>query len=192
MDGFFKVRAAFQLIGKDTKGIGNGGVEHDIGACYGIGRAQHPEFKLVAGKGKGGSAVSVGGVLDENGDGVNAELHKGLFRVNIIRVGFKRVQNGGQLIAEEDGDNGGGRFARAETMVVSGGCDAYSHKVLIIVNGFYNRSQKQQKLHVFMRRFAGREQVLARVGCHGPVVVLAGAVHAVKGLFMQKADEIVL
>ena len=40
-----------------------------------------------------------------------------------------------------------------------------------------------------MRRFAGGQQVYARVGCDGPVVVLAAAVDAVKGLFVQQTDQ---
>ena len=37
-----------------------------------------------------------------------------------------------------------------------------------------------------------KEEVQARVRGEGPVVVLAGAVHALEGLFIQQADEAVL
>ena len=42
------------------------------------------------------------------------------------------------------------------------------------------------------RRLARLEQVHARVGRDGPVVVLAAAVDAGKGLFVQQADKTVL
>ena len=44
--------------------------------------------------------------------------------------------------------------------------------------------QKQQELGVLAGGLAGLEEVLASVGGEGPVVVLAGAVDAGKGLFM--------
>ena len=48
---------------------------------------------------------------------------------------------------------------------------------------------EEQEFQVLVRRVAGLEQVLARVGAHRPVVVLAGAVDAGERLLVQEAHE---
>jgi hypothetical protein len=53
-------------------------------------------------------------------------------------------------------------------------------------------AQKHQELRVVVRRIAGVEQVLAAVGGHRPVVVLAAAVDAGERLFVQQAGQAVL
>ena len=74
-------------------------------------------------------------------------------------------------------------------MVVAGIGNRHAKQILIIVHGFEHRGEKQQKLLVFHRRFAGLEQVFPALGADGPVVVLARAVHALVGLFMQQTDQ---
>ena len=54
-----------------------------------------------------------------------------------------------------------------------------------------HRGAEEQELHVLARRVAGLEQVVAGVGAHRPVVVLAGAVDAGERLLVQQADEAV-
>ena len=166
VNGAFKIGAAFKLIGEDAERVRDGGVEHDIRAGDGVGRTQHPELKLVAGKGKGRGTVPVGGVLGENGDGIYAEFHERLFGIDVIRVLLECVQNRGKLIAEENGNDSGRRLARAETVVVARRGNAYSHKILIIVNSLYDRRQEQQELHIVMGRSARREKILAGIGSH--------------------------
>ena len=51
---------------------------------------------------------------------------------------------------------------------------------------------EDQELRVIVRRVAGFEQVLAGIGGHRPVVVLAAAVDAGEGLLMQQAGQAVL
>ena len=51
--------------------------------------------------------------------------------------------------------------------------------------------KKQQKLRVLLGRIPGLQQVGAGVGAQGPVVVLAAAVDARKGLFVEQADQAV-
>ena len=74
-------------------------------------------------------------------------------------------------------------------MVVSGACDRQAQKILIIVHGLDYGAKEEKELRVFKRCVAGGEQVYARVGGHGPVVVLAAAVHAGKGLFVKEAYQ---
>ena len=52
-------------------------------------------------------------------------------------INFFRMQwPTGQFIAEEDGNDSGRSFIGTETVIVAGGCDGESEKILIIVNGF--------------------------------------------------------
>ena len=120
---------------------------------------------------------------------MDAELHDGLFRGAVGLLFLDGVEDAGQLIAEEHGHDSGGRLVRAEAVVVAGRGHGQTEQILIVVDGLNYRAQKQQELGVFMRRFAGGQQVYARVGCDGPVVVLAAAVDAVKGLFVQQTDQ---
>ena len=77
-------------------------------------------------------------------------------------------------------------------MVVAGESDGGPQEVLILVNALDESGQEQQELGVLAGGGAGLEQVLAGIGAQRPVVVLAGAVDAGEGLFMEQADEAVL
>ena len=48
---------------------------------------------------------------------------------------------------------------------------------------------EEEELNIFGRRVARVEQVLTAIGSHRPVVVLARAVDAGKGLLVHQADE---
>ncbi len=60
------------------------------------------------------------------------------------------------------------------------------------VHGFQDTGQEEQELPVFVRLSARVQQVLPVVSGEGPVVVLAGAVDAGKGLFVEQADQSLL
>ena len=77
-------------------------------------------------------------------------------------------------------------------MVIAGGGDGDAQQILIVVDRLDHGAEEQQELRVLTRRLTGLEQVDARVGRDGPVVVLAGAVDAREGLFVQQADHTVL
>ena len=77
-------------------------------------------------------------------------------------------------------------------MIVAGECHCGPQEVLILVHALDKGRQEQQELGVLAGSLAGLEEVLACVGVQGPVIVLAGAVDAGKGLFIQKAYQIVL
>ena len=191
VQGGIEIGRALQLVCKQTQGLCHGGVQSHVGRGDGGGGAGHTEFKLVAGEGEGRGAVAVGGVLGEMGDGVYAYLHDGLFLAGIGCARVDGVQYFGQLIAEEDGHDGRRRLAGAQTVVVAGGGHGYAQKILIIVHSLDDRAQKQQKLCVFIGGVTGLKKVKAGVGFQRPVVVLAAAVDAFKGLFVQKADKTV-
>ena len=76
-------------------------------------------------------------------------------------------------------------------MVVAGGGHGGPQKVLIVVHTLDKGRQKQQKPGVLTGGGAGLEEVAAGVGAQGPVVVLAGAVDAGKGLFVEETHQAV-
>ena len=61
----------------------------------------------------------------------------------------------------------------------------------MLIHGLYDAGQHQQELQVFVGGVAGVQQVLPQVGADGPVVVLAGAIDAGIGLFVEQAHQAV-
>ena len=92
------------------------------------------------------------------------------------------------------GDDGRGRFLRAETVVVrrrdgDAACAAApDNHPRAWMNA---RTGTAETVRSRLGVSPGAKQVLAGVGGQRPVVVLAGAVDAGKGLFMQQADQAV-
>ena len=76
-------------------------------------------------------------------------------------------------------------------MIIASGSYGKPQQILIIVDRFDHGAKEQEELRVLIRSGAGREQVLAAVCGDGPVVVLAAAVDAREGFFMQQADQAV-
>ena len=96
-----------------------------------------------------------------------------------------------KLGAEEDGDDSRGRFLRAETVIVAREGDGAAQKLLILIHALDERGEHQQEHGVLARRLAGGEEVFASVGRERPVNVLARAVDAREGLFVQQAHKVV-
>ena len=188
----FEIVCLFQLIGKLTKRFRNGGIDDGIAVGNGFGGAEHAEFKFISREGEGRGSVSVGGILREFGKNVNADTHEGFFLCAVGGVLIERGEDGGQLVTEEHGDDRGGRFCRTETVVVARGSDGCAEQILIFVDGFDNGAQTKEELRVFVGRFTGVEEIDARIGGHGPVVMLTAARNACKGLFMEQTNHAVL
>lgn len=79
----FKVVRLFELVGILAQRLRHGGIEHDIAARNGVGRADHAELKSVAGERERRCAVAVGRVAHKARQHVRAELHNDLFRAGI-------------------------------------------------------------------------------------------------------------
>ena len=178
------VRELLQLLGHD-------GVEHHVGAGDGLGGAQHTELELVAGEGQGRGAVAVRGVLGNLRQGVHADLQLPLGLVHIGLAVDDGIQDGRQLIAQEHGDDGRRGLVAAQPVVVAGVGHAAAQHILILVHALDKRRQEQQELGVLAGGLAGLEQILAGVRGQGPVVMLAAAVDAGKGLLVQQAHQTV-
>ena len=113
MNVVFKVLGLLQHIRKLLQDFRDSGVEHHITAGDGVRGAEHAELKLIARKREGRGTVAIGSIASESRQNVNAELHIFLLRALILGIVLDCVQHSSQLVAEEDGDDGGRRFIRA-------------------------------------------------------------------------------
>ena len=77
-------------------------------------------------------------------------------------------------------------------MVVSGKRDRAAQQLLILVHALDEGREEEQEARVLAGRAARRKEVVSGVGGKRPVVVLAAAVDACEGLFMEQADQAVL
>ena len=122
---------------------------------------------------------------------MNAQLHDGFPRTVVGLVILYGVEDGGQLVAEEHGNDGRRRLVRAETVIVARRRNGEAEQVLIIIHRFDDGAEEQKKLRVFIGCFARRQQIDAGIGRHRPVVVLSGAVDTGEGLLMQQTNQTV-
>ena len=128
LDGLFyhgvecrlEVLGFFQSVCVNAQTFRHRAVEHDIGAGDTVGGPQHPELEFIPSESERRGPVAVGGVPIEFGKHIHPKAHLGLFRAPVGGVGLDGLQNGGQLIPQEDGDNGGRRLIRAQAMVIPG------------------------------------------------------------------------
>ena len=122
---------------------------------------------------------------------MNAQLHDGFPRTVIGFVILYGVEDGGQLVAEEHGNDGRRRLVRAEAVIVARRRNGEAEQILIIIHRLDNGAEEQKKLRVFIGCFARRQQIDAGIGRHRPVVVLSGAVDTGEGLLMQQTNQTV-
>ena len=180
-----------QLVSELAELLSDCGVQHNCCACDVDRRAQRTELELVAGEGERRGTVAVGGVLAELGQDINAQVHLHLDGAGIGGIGADGINNGLQLLTDEDGNDGRGCLVGAQTVIVARGGDGGAQQVGVIVNGLDDRGQEHHELQVLHRGVAGIQQVLV-LGAEGPVVVLAAAVDALERLLMLQADQTVL
>ena len=110
----------------------------------------------------------------------------------ILLPGSNGFQNTGELRTQEDTDDGRRRFVGAQSVIVTRAGHGAAQHVLIFIDTFDDGRQEQQELVVVIGIAAGIQQVFPFERGEGPVVVLAAAVHTVKGLFVEQTDHAVL
>ena len=76
-------------------------------------------------------------------------------------------------------------------MVVACGSYGNSEQILILIDSLNYSREEKLELNIILGMLAGRKQVFACVGGNRSVVVLAAAVYALKGLFVQQANKTV-
>ena len=134
-------------------------------------------------------AVPIRRIFGDDGQRIDAQLHHFAVGALVRLLPFERREDGFELFAHEHGDDGGRGFVRAEAVVVARARHGEAQKILMVVDRLDDRHQKEHELPVFGGRRARIEQVEPRIRAHRPVVVLARAVDALEGLFVQQAHE---
>ena len=155
-------------------------------------RTHRAELEFVAGKCEGARAVTVAGIAGQPRQHADAHLHvpalAGALEVGALQL----IHHVLKLIAQEDRDDGRRGLVGAEPVIVAGARHRDAQKFRVLRHRADDRDAEDEELRVVVRVVAGVEQVLALVGGHRPVVVLARAVDAGEGLLVQQADEAVL
>ena len=122
---------------------------------------------------------------------MNAQFQNGFLGAAVRGVRLNGIQNSGKFVAQKDRDHGRRCFVGAQTVIVAGSGNRQPQQVLIIVHGLNGGAQEQQELGIFVGRLTRFEQIHAGVRSQRPVVMLAAAVDAGKGLFRQQTHQIV-
>ena len=186
-----EVRRVLELRVEFVELFGHDGVEDRDRARDGLRGAGHAELKLIAGEGDGRGSVAVGRILRDGGEHVHADAQGLVLGRGVVVFVDDGIDDALKLGAEEDGDDSRGRFLRAETVIVARKGNGAAQKLLILIHALDERGEHQQEHGVLARRLAGGEEVFASVGRERPVNVLARAVDAREGLFMQQAHKVV-
>ncbi len=174
---------------------GNGCVEggHRAGA---VGTGTYcTELETVAGEGERRGTVAVGVVHEDF-----RYFHQphtlpflaGDFNRGVGRNFQQFVQDVGHRAAEESGNDGGRRFVGAQTMGIRRAGDGSFQQTVVLLDSSEHVHEEGDELQVALGILAGRQQLGALVSTERPVVVLAGTVHAVKRLFVEKDHKTVL
>ncbi len=178
-----------EVDGKGVEAIRQNGVEDGVGQGDGLGGAHHPEFKLVAGKGKGAGTVAVAVVRHQLRAGGNTDVQAVALVVlpNLLPGGLAQgVQQG---IPQKDGDNGRGRLVAPQAAVVAGGGGGKAQQLRVGIHPPQKGAEGEEEPDIPRRLLAGGEEVHPCVGGEGIVIVLAAAVDTGKGLFVEEAGQ---
>ncbi len=174
--------------------IGHNGIEHNhIGGTVGCG-AYRPKLKLIARKSKGRGAVAVGIVEQKRWNFADAR-----FEVEVVSfIEFDRsfflqlFKYFAQLLANKHRNNGRRRFVGTEAVFVACRHNAGAEQISVVVYRFDGIHKEGQEAEVVFGLAAGGEQVDARICTQRPVVVLAAAIDACEGFFVEEHLELML
>ena len=184
----------FQPVGGEAQGIGHHGVERGDGTGGGLAGAHGPEFKAVAGKGHGAGAVAVAGVRGQGRQGIHPHIHDpSAFAVGRVTdaSGPESLKDLGELIAQKDGHDGRRGLMRAQTVIVAGAGHSGPQQAAELMHGADHGRAENQELGIGVRGFAGiKKRAQLRVA-DGIIDVLARAVDAAEGFFVQQAFQAV-
>ena len=133
-----KVLSALQFVGVALQFLGDSGVQDGVAVAQVLSRTGHTELELVAGESEGGGTVAVGGVLAELGQNVHAQIHLHLDGAGIGRIGCDGIDDGFQLLAYEDGDDGRRCFVCAQTVIVARGSHRGAQQVGVLIHSLDN------------------------------------------------------
>ena len=187
-----EILCLLQLIRKFLQLLCHNRVQGKIRTGNGCRGRRHAEFKFIPCKGKGRGSVSVRCVLFQCGQRVYTNPHSAALQAACCSAMLNLVENILQLVAKKDGNDCRRCLLRAETMIVAGvGCRK-AQQFRVFIHALDNRAQKYKELCIFMRCFPRIKQILPIIRAQRPVYMLAAAVHACEGLFVQQAGHIMV
>ena len=172
-------------------GVGGDGVQYGDGEADRLTRSHRAELELVAGEGERRGAVTVASVFRQLRKHLRAQSEEAAFSGGGGRSGDELLEDVGELVAREDGDDGRRRFVRTQTVVVRGMGDGHAQQILVIMNGFDDGRREEQEAQVRVRIFTRLEQVHPGGGAHRPVGVFSASVHTGKRLLVHQGNETV-
>ena len=157
VERFIEIVGLFQNVGEFSQLFGHDGVERNVGTGDGLGRTQHTEFKFVTGESQRRGSVSVSGILGNGGQNVNTDTHVALFRIFVVSTFHQGFDNAVQLVAQENGDDGGRCFVGTQAVVIAGIGNSAAQQILIFIHTLNEGCQEQQELCVLVGSLAGPE-----------------------------------
>ncbi len=192
MQVFAGLECRFQFGGDKVEALGDHRVEDGVGAADVVAAADCAKLELVAGEGEGAGAVAVAGFLGNAGQNIDAGTEEAALLAAFAVAGLDLGHDVLKLLAEEDAEDRRRCFVGSEAVIVGGRRDGHAQDVAIVINGTDDRDAEDEELSVVVGGFAGFEEVFAVGGLEGPVVVLAAAVDAGEGLFVEDGLHAVL
>lgn len=96
-----------------------------------------------------------------------------------------------QLLAQKHGYDRRRRLIGSQPVIIAHIGSGLAQQIRMGVHTLHDTGQHQQKLYVFIGCLARIQHIDAVIRYNGPVVMLAGAVHAFKRLFVKKAGQTV-
>ena len=175
--------------------LGKGGVQRNHGTGA-VGFGTHgAELEAVAGKGERAGAVAVGIVYHQFRNLRDVQLHALLAaEADEVVLGtlFNVLQHLAQLLAQEGRDDGGRRLVGTQPVGVRRTGDGGFQQSVVAVYGHQRIHYEGDETQVLFGQFAGCVEQDAGIRAQRPVVVLATAVDALEGLFVQQYAEAVV
>mmetsp|Transcript_51832 Transcript_51832/g.155565 ORF Transcript_51832/g.155565 Transcript_51832/m.155565 type:complete len:661 (+) Transcript_51832:433-2415(+) len=183
-------------VGEFLELLRDNGIEDGVDHGHVLGGPDGAELEPGSSVGEGTGAVAIlGGDLEgENLAGAEVERldARDVFALPLAVLEVLEIE--GHVVAEVHGNNGGGRLARSESEVVSGGGDGHAHEVAVLVDGSGDGGHDDGEGVVVpggLVDILGIEELNAVGGGEGPVVVLAGSVDVVEGFLLEEGGEAV-
>ena len=153
------VHQGLELGGDVVEGLGQDRVDGDHGPGDGLKGPRRPELEAVAGEGERTGPVTVAGVSGQDREGVDADGQRALLLGALGPALGDLVEDVGELVAQEDRDDGGWCFVGPQAMVVGGGGHRCPQQPAELVHGPDDGAAEDQELGVLVGCVTRQEQV---------------------------------
>ena len=181
-----------ELGGDVVQRLGQDGVDRHHRAGDGLQRPRGPELEAVAGEGERAGPVAVARVGRQHRQRVDPDLQGALLLGARGAALGDLVEDVGQLVAQEDRDDGRRGLVGAEPVVVARRGHRRPQQAAVLVDGADDGGAEHQELGVGVRRVSRQEQVALGGVAQREVDVLARAVDALERLLVEQALHAVL